>query len=184
MNDIFEGVRIVRLQSGEDIIAGYSGNTNTNVVVLDNPMHLIFKRTSQGTVMMMLPWLPIELIKDNIATVLSGDILTIVEPKDLKEVIGKDGKKELVHPTCGKVLPKGEKKVKPGYYIYEFYKPKPGKKDYKKYPGLIPDKHPDGLCLPCCFDKYNTVGRIKATKKCYETKEEKQEKEEKLNKKG
>ena len=86
MNDIFEGVRIVRLQSGEDIIAGYSGNTNTNVVVLDNPMHLIFKRTTQGTVMMMLPWLPIELIKDNIATVLSGDILTIVEPKDdLKE---------------------------------------------------------------------------------------------------
>jgi hypothetical protein len=86
MNNLLEGVRIVRLQSGEDIIAGYSGNTNTNVVVLDNPMHLIFKRTSQGTVMMMLPWLPIELIKDNIATVLSGDILTIVEPKDdLKE---------------------------------------------------------------------------------------------------
>jgi len=86
MNNLFEGVRIVRLQSGEDLIAGYSGNTNTNVVVLDNPMHLIFKRTSQGTVMMMLPWLPIELIKDNIATVLSGDILTIVEPKDdLKE---------------------------------------------------------------------------------------------------
>ena len=86
MNDIFEGVRIVRLQSGEDIIAGYSGNTNTNIVVLDNPMHLIFKRTTQGTVMMMLPWLPIELIKDNIATLLSGDILTIVEPKeDLKE---------------------------------------------------------------------------------------------------
>jgi hypothetical protein len=86
MNNLPEGVRIVRLQSGEDIIAGYSGNTNTNVVVLDNPMHLIFKRTSQGTVMMMLPWLPIELIKDNIATLLSGDILTIVEPKDdLKE---------------------------------------------------------------------------------------------------
>jgi hypothetical protein len=86
MNNLFEGVRIVRLQSGEDIIAGYSGNTNTNVVVLDNPMHLIFKRTSQGTVMMMLPWLPIELIKDIIATVLSDDILTIVEPKDdLKE---------------------------------------------------------------------------------------------------
>jgi hypothetical protein len=86
MNNLFEGVRIVRLQSGEDLIAGYFGNTNTNVVVLDNPMHLIFKRTSQGTVMMMLPWLPIELIKDNIATVLSGDILTIVEPKDdLKE---------------------------------------------------------------------------------------------------
>ena len=92
---------------------------------------------------------------------------TIVDPKDLKEVTGKDGKKELIHPTCGKVLPKGEKKVKPGYYVYEFYKPKVGKKDYKKYPGLIADSHPDGLCLPCCFDKYNTQGRILAKKKCY-----------------
>ena len=102
---------------------------------------------------------------------------TIVEPNDLKEVTGKDGKKELVHPTCGKVLPKGEKKVKPGYYIYEFYKPKPGKKDYKKYPGLITDSHPDGLCLPCCFDKYNTEGRIKANKRCYGEKIEEEKKQ-------
>ena len=106
---------------------------------------------------------------------------TIVDPKDLKEVVGKDGKKELIHPTCGKVLPKGEKIVKPGYYIYEFYKPKPGKKDYKKYPGLITDSHPDGLCLPCCFDKYNTEGRITAKKKCYGEKVE--EKEDKKTKK-
>ena len=112
---------------------------------------------------------------------------TIVDPNDLKEVKGKDGKKELVHPTCGKVLPKGDKIVKPGYYIYEFYKPKPGKKDYKKYPGLIPDSHPDGLCLPCCFDKYNTEGRIKANKKCYgepitKKKQEKGQNEEKEQK--
>ena len=86
MNSLLEGIKIVRLQSGEDIIAGYSGNTDTKIVILDNPMHLIFKRTSQGTVMMMLPWLPIELIKDNIATIESGDILTIIDPKeDLKE---------------------------------------------------------------------------------------------------
>ena len=102
---------------------------------------------------------------------------TIIDPNDLKEVTGKDGKKELIHPKCGKVLPKGEKQVKPGYYIYEFYKPKPGKKDYKKYPGLISDSHPNGLCLPCCFDKYNTEGRIKANKKCYGEKV----KEEKIN---
>ena len=107
---------------------------------------------------------------------------TFVDPKDLKEVTGKDGKKELVHPTCGKVLPKGEKRVKPGYYIYEFYKPKPGKKDYKKYPGLIPDSHPDGLCLPCCFDKYNTEGRIKANEKCFDKKVEKKIEEENKDK--
>jgi len=103
---------------------------------------------------------------------------TIVKPSELKEVKGKDGKTELIHPTCGKVLPKGEKSVKPGYYIYEFYTPKPGNKNSKKYPSLIPDKHPDGLCLPCCFDKYNTEGRITAMKKCYkkETSDEDQEK--------
>jgi hypothetical protein len=86
MTELLQGVKIVRLQSGEDIIAGLIQDNESEMIMLDNPMHLIFKRTSQGTVMMMLPWLPIELIKDNIATVLSGDILTIVEPKDdLKE---------------------------------------------------------------------------------------------------
>ncbi len=182
---------------------------------------------------------------------------TIIDPADLKEVIGKDGKKELQHPTCGKVIPRDAKEVKPGYYIYEFYDPehknqekfeksfrsidkdKDGfinfdefknllrelKEDYnekiwsdhynklngrkpsavqiqefikkqeanmkkmfdfedkdkdnkinlnefirattpRKYPGLIPDKHPNGLCLPCCFDKYNTEGRFIANQKC------------------
>ena len=88
---------------------------------------------------------------------------TIVDPADLKEVTGKDGKKELVHPTCGKVLPRNEKQVKPGYYIYEFY----NEKDNKRFPGFQTDKHPQGYCLPCCFDKYNTEGRILAKKKCY-----------------
>jgi len=95
---------------------------------------------------------------------------TLVKPDELKEVVGADGKKELIHPTCGKVLPKGEKLVKPGYYIYEFYDEKPGKKDYKKYPGLIPDSHPKGLCVPCCFDKYNTEGRVKANERCLDNK--------------
>ena len=187
---------------------------------------------------------------------------TIIDPADLKEVIGKDGKKELQHPTCGKVIPRDAKEVKPGYYIYEFYEPehktqekyeksfiladkdKDGliifdefkkllrelKEDYnekswsehynkmygkkptaaqiaefvqkqelnmrkmfvfedknkdnkinlaefmsitipRKYPGLIPDKHPKGLCLPCCFDKYNTEGRMTANQKCFDENE-------------
>ena len=87
---------------------------------------------------------------------------SIVDPNDLKEVIGKDGKKELIHPTCGKVLPRNEKQVKPGYYIYEFY----NEKENKRFPGFQTDKHPQGYCLPCCFDKYNTEGRITAKKKC------------------
>jgi hypothetical protein len=76
------GVKIVRLQSGEDILAGYQDDPDSDLVMLDNPMHLIFKRTTQGTVMMLLPWLPIELIKSNIATIYTADILTTIEPKE------------------------------------------------------------------------------------------------------
>jgi hypothetical protein len=94
---------------------------------------------------------------------------TIVDPKDLKEVIV-NGKKELESPNCGYVLPDNAKRVEPGYYVYEFYKPKPGKLNYKKYPGFQVDKHPKGFCLPCCFDKYNTIGRIEANKKCNQKK--------------
>ena len=82
MNELIQGVKIVRLQSGEDIIASIIEDDESEMVMLNNPMHLIFKRTSQGTVMMMLPWLPIELIKDNMATIYSSDILTMVDPKD------------------------------------------------------------------------------------------------------
>jgi hypothetical protein len=76
-------IKIVRLQSGEDIIAGYLQDNESELVMLDNPMHLIFKRTPRGTVMMMMPWLPIELIKDNMATIYATDILTVVEPKEM-----------------------------------------------------------------------------------------------------
>jgi len=95
---------------------------------------------------------------------------TIVDPNDLKEVVV-NGKKELQSPDCGYVLPPDAKKLEPGYYVYEFYKPKSGKKNYKKYPGFQVDKHPQGYCLPCCFEKYNTIGRIKANKKCSQNKQ-------------
>jgi len=82
MTDLIQGVKIVRLQSGEDIIASIIEDDVSEMVMLNNPMHLIFKRTSQGTMMVMLPWLPIELIKDNMATIYSSDILTMIDPKD------------------------------------------------------------------------------------------------------
>ena len=90
---------------------------------------------------------------------------TVVDPKDLTEVTV-NGKKELKSPNCGYVLPGDAKTVKPGYYVYEFYKPKSGNKDYKRYPGFQVDKHPQGYCLPCCFEKYNTIGRLDAKKHC------------------
>jgi len=76
-------IKIVRLQSGEDIIADFIEDNDNDTVLLDNPMHIIFKRMPTGqTVMMMMPWLPVEIIKDNEAIVYQSDILSIFEPRD------------------------------------------------------------------------------------------------------
>jgi len=108
---------------------------------------------------------------------------TPVDPKDIKEITV-NGKKELITPHCGKVLPKNAKEIKPGYYVYEFYEPKKGDPDYKRYPGFQTDKHPDGYCLPCCFDKYLTEARVTAKNRCLgkppDVAEEKIEKKEEI----
>ena len=84
-----DNIKILRLHNGEDIVAQYTEGED-ETVLLDNPMHVIFKRIPTGqTVMMMMPWLPIEVIKENVATIYASDILTIVEPKeDLIEYYG------------------------------------------------------------------------------------------------
>lgn len=76
-------IKIVRLQSGEDIMADCIEDTEQGTVLLENPMHIIFKRIPTGqTVMMMMPWLPIELIKENSAIIYDSDILTVIDPKE------------------------------------------------------------------------------------------------------
>lgn len=81
-----DNIKIVRLHSGEDIIANYHIDKANNLVLLDRPMHVIFKRLpDEKTVMMMMPWLPLELIKENNALINNTDILTTIEPR--KELI-------------------------------------------------------------------------------------------------
>ena len=76
-------IKIIRLQSGEDIIANYSIDEESGVVEVTRPMVLLFKRLSTGkSVMMMGPWLPIELIQGNSAKLYTQDILTVVSPKE------------------------------------------------------------------------------------------------------
>jgi hypothetical protein len=75
-----ENIKIIRLQSGEDIIAEVIEDEES--VMLVEPMTLIMKRTTQGSVMYLMPWLPTELIKDNCATLYQGDILAMFEPND------------------------------------------------------------------------------------------------------
>ena len=76
-------VKIIRMQTGEDIMASMIGEEEAETVLLEDPMRLIFRRMPTGqTVLMMLPWLPIELIKDNNALIYNSDIITIIEPKE------------------------------------------------------------------------------------------------------
>lgn len=74
------GTKILRLHSGEDLVCGIMVDQNGNYIV-DNPLHLMFKRTSVGTVMILLPWLPMEVIEENVAIINPKDVLTILDPK-------------------------------------------------------------------------------------------------------
>lgn len=78
-----DNIKIVRLHSGEDIICNYYADKENDMVMLDKPMHIIFKKLPTGkTVMMMMPWLPLELIKENSAIIDACDILTTVDPRE------------------------------------------------------------------------------------------------------
>ena len=81
-------IKIIRLQSGEDIIATFSENKRTKKVTLENPMHIIFKRlnSKSGPVMYMVPWLPVEMLDEDKACFDSSNVLVTLKPKkDMSE---------------------------------------------------------------------------------------------------
>jgi len=74
-------IKLIRLQSGEDIICTCYEDLETKMVMLKDPMTVIYKRIKNGSLLLIAPWLPAELIEDNSATIYTSDILTTVEPK-------------------------------------------------------------------------------------------------------
>ena len=75
-------IKILRLKDGEDIITAYHIDEKSNVVVMDNPMTIFFKRMGMGkSIVMMNPWLPLEIVEQNIAKIYANEIMTIIEPK-------------------------------------------------------------------------------------------------------
>ena len=79
-----DNVKIIRMQTGEDIMASMIEEQEQNeTVVLNNPMRLVFRRLPTGqTALMMMPWLPVELIKEDSAIIYTTDIITVIEPKE------------------------------------------------------------------------------------------------------
>jgi len=73
-------VRIMRLKTGEDIIS-YCEDLDDSILLHD-PMTILFKRTSSGSMMMITPWLPFELLEQNSTEISYEDIVTIMEPKE------------------------------------------------------------------------------------------------------
>jgi hypothetical protein len=71
------------MQSGEDIMASMFEDENSDQIQITDPMRIVFRRLPTGqTMMMMMPWLPVELIKENSALIYYSDIVTVVEPKE------------------------------------------------------------------------------------------------------
>jgi len=76
-------VKLIRMQTGEDIMASMLEDENSDQIQVNDPMRIVFRRLPTGqTVMMMMPWLPVELIKQNSAMIYYSDIITVVEPKE------------------------------------------------------------------------------------------------------
>ena len=75
-------VKIIRLQNGEDLISDCIMDDGEEWIQLNDPMTLIVKRSIKGTVMMMVPWLPLEVVSDNMATISFHDVFTFAEPQE------------------------------------------------------------------------------------------------------
>jgi len=80
---------------------------------------------------------------------------------------------------CGKIIPRSRKEVKPGEYVFEFFdKSEHGSQEnyIKHYPGFLDNsKHPDGLCMPCCFKNWNTPGQLERRRQCSQNEESEEE---------
>ena len=95
-----------------------------------------------------------------------------IDPSEIVEELNEKGQLVKRHPTCGEVIPRNADKVPSGAYIYEFFDPKEhvsqdNDKYVQHYPGFVKEgKHPDGLCIPCCYKNWDTKEHIARKEKC------------------
>lgn len=70
-------IKIIRLINGEDIIGDITENKKETVV--NKPFTLFYEREEES--LFMTPWLLLELVEENIATIPNEHITTTVKPK-------------------------------------------------------------------------------------------------------
>jgi hypothetical protein len=76
-------VKIIRLVTGEDVVGLCMYDDDKDYVDIENPMKVVLKRvmTDEQTALILLPWLPYEIIEDNSARISNNDIITFITPK-------------------------------------------------------------------------------------------------------
>lgn len=76
-------IKIIRLNTGEDVIANCVDDEANTRLHLGNPMSVIVKRVTEANkaMLIMMPWLPLEIIEEDSASINYQDIITIIEPK-------------------------------------------------------------------------------------------------------
>lgn len=76
-------VKFIRLTTGEDIIGNCLFDDEQDSLIIENPMKVALKRMSGvgQTMLVMVPWLPIELLNEDCATILYNNVITVIEPK-------------------------------------------------------------------------------------------------------
>lgn len=75
--------KIVRLNTGEDIVGACLIDEENSCVNIENPMRIMIKRSagSSKTMLVMMPWLPVEIVEEDFASINYHDIVTMIEPK-------------------------------------------------------------------------------------------------------
>jgi sRNA-binding protein len=106
---------------------------------------------------------------------------TVVEVEDTRIKIKNEDKSESWEPRENVlkdiIIPPDAKKVPKGKTIYEFTVKKGARahSDFvdadgnyiTHYPGFISgDKHPDGLCMPCCFKSWTANEQVRRRREC------------------
>jgi hypothetical protein len=84
-NDQDASVKVIRLTTGEDVVGTciFDYTDDEGNVLIMNPMLVMFNRLkSRGnSVLLMAPWLPAEIIEENMVLITYENILTIMNPK-------------------------------------------------------------------------------------------------------
>lgn len=79
-------IKIFRLKTGVDIAASFIENGD-NTVTLINPMLVGRMNNGDSMVMYMVPWLPIEIVKYDMAMIYTEDVMSVFDPTE--DFIGK-----------------------------------------------------------------------------------------------